>query len=81
MKKISLLAIVSAIGLLSAAFCNREINDAYSSSVGSALQPGAGSALDIGSGLQLFVDDYLIDHLGGGAELRQIGRASCRESV
>lgn len=70
MKKISLLAIVSAIGLLSAAFSNREINDAYSSSVGSALQPGAGSALDIGSGLQLFVDDYLIDHLGGGAELR-----------
>ncbi len=62
--------IVSAIGLLSAAFSAWEIFGAYRYSVGSALQPNAGSVLDIGSGLQLFVDDYLIDHLGGGAELR-----------
>ncbi len=29
----------------------------------------AGSAQDIGSRLQLYVDDYIIDHLGGKAEL------------
>lgn len=72
MKKISLWAFVTVIGLwlLSTAFDVREVPSTCNSSIESAGKLKAGPILDIGSRLQLFVNDYLIGYLAGKAELR-----------